>query len=83
METRDGDGNGNTGRQNWDRTITILTVHVQRDLRSEFRTVTSFAPGGERALEPILIVTLMYNAALTHAKLVRRTDGRQAVDSHA
>ena len=52
-------------------------------LRSELRIINSFAPGGERALEPIQVVTLLYDAVFTHADLVRRTDGRQAVDSHA
>lgn len=34
-------------------------------------------------MEPIRVVTLMYDAVLLHAELVRRADGRQAVDSHA
>ena len=34
-------------------------------------------------MEPIPVVTLLYDTVFIHAELVRRTDGRQAVDSHA
>ena len=31
-------------------------------------------------MEPIRVVTLVYDAVLTHTELIRRSDGRQAVD---
>ena len=31
-------------------------------------------------MEPVRVVTLIYDAVLTHAELIRRSDGGQAVD---